>query len=258
VTEPNAQPSAQSGTLAPAPAKLRASQPAPTPLTIALPKGRLADETLALMAAAGLSLPEEDTGRKLILPSGDGTLNFILAKPSDVPTMVEYGAASIGVCGLDTLRESRRNVYEPLLLPFGYCRLCVAGMADRAEAPLRYESQPRIATKYPRITGEYFRARGVNAEIIQLNGSVELAPLVGLADLIVDLVETGNTLRANGLRIFREIMPSQAVLIVNRAAYHLHAAAVRTVIDRMRAAANDRQPANPPATTPLAHPTNPA
>jgi ATP phosphoribosyltransferase len=181
--------------------KRRAAQPVQTPLTIALPKGRLADETLALMAAAGLSLPEEDTGRKLILPSGDGTLNFILAKPSDVPTMVEYGAASIGVCGLDTLRESRRNVYEPLLLPFGYCRLCVAGMADRAEAPLRYESQPRIATKYPRITGEYFRARGVNAEIIQLNGSVELAPLVGLADLIVDLVETGNTLRANGLRI---------------------------------------------------------
>jgi ATP phosphoribosyltransferase len=131
-------------------------------------------------------------------------------------------------------------------------------MADRAEAPLRYESQPRIATKYPRITGEYFRARGVNAEIIQLNGSVELAPLVGLADLIVDLVETGNTLRANGLRIFREIMQSQAVLIVNRAAYHLHATAVRTVIDRMRAAANDRTPANQPAATPLAHPTNPA
>jgi ATP phosphoribosyltransferase len=229
--------------------KRRAAQPVQTPLTIALPKGRLADETLALMAAAGLSLPEEDTGRKLILPSGDGTLNFILAKPSDVPTMVEYGAASIGVCGLDTLRESRRNVYEPLLLPFGYCRLCVAGMADRAEAPLRYESQPRIATKYPRITGEYFRARGVNAEII---------PLVGLADLIVDLVETGNTLRANGLRIFREIMQSQAVLIVNRAAYHLHATAVRTVIDRMRAAANDRTPANQPAATPLAHPTNPA
>jgi ATP phosphoribosyltransferase len=147
---------------------------------------------------------------------------------------VEYGAADLGVCGLDTLRESQRHVYEPLLLPFGYCRLSLAAPAGRPDTPLRYESQPRVATKYPNLTTDFFRARGVNAEIIALSGSVELGPLVGLADLIVDLVETGDTLRANGLIETRTILEVQAVLIANRAAYHLKRKAVEQIIGRLR------------------------
>lgn len=205
-------------------------------LTLALPKGRLADQSIRLMAAAGLPQPGRNAGRRLVLASDDGQMRFILAKPVDVPTYVEYGAADVGVCGLDTLRESRRYVYEPLLLPFGHCRLSLAAPVTRPDLPLRYESQPRVATKYPNLTADFFRARGVNAEIIALNGSVELGPLVGLADLIVDLVETGDTLRENGLTEIRTIMHSQAVLIVNRAAYHLKAAAVHNLIDALRTA----------------------
>lgn len=208
--------------------------PDPSTLMLALPKGRLADQTLALFGAAGLPLPEGNAGRKLILASSDGAMRYIMAKPGDVPTFVEYGAADLGVCGLDTLRESRRHVYEPLLLPFGYCRLSLAAPANRPDTPLRYASQPRVVTKYPNLTADFFRARGVNAEIITLHGSVELGPLVGLADLIVDLVETGNTLRANGLVETRTIMEIQAVLIVNRAAYHLKRSAVESVIERLR------------------------
>lgn len=205
-----------------------------SPLTIALPKGRLADQTLELFARAGLPLPSGDNGRKLILESADGSVRYVMAKPSDVPTFVEYGAADLGVCGLDTLRESRRHVYEPLLLPFGYCRLCLAAPANRPDTPLRYESQPRVATKYPNLTADFFRARGVNAEIITLNGSVELGPLVGLAHLIVDVVETGSTLHANGLVETRTILEIQAVLIANRAAFHLKRAAVEKVIGRLQ------------------------
>lgn len=204
------------------------------PLMIALPKGRLAEQTLDLFAAAGLPLPAADNGRKLILASPDGAVQYVMAKPTDVPTYVEYGAADLGVCGLDTLRESRRHVYEPLLLPFGHCRLALAAPVERPDTPLRYASQPRVATKYPNLTADFFRARGVNAEIITLNGSVELGPLVGLADLIVDVVETGSTLQANGLVETRTIMQIQAVLIANRAAYHLKRAAVEQVLDRLR------------------------
>lgn len=212
------------------------------PLTMALPKGRLAEDTIALMSAAGLSVPAHNAGRKLVIDSADGAMRFILAKPVDVPTYVEYGAADVGVCGLDTLRESRRYVYEPLLLPFGHCRLSLSAPAGRPDTPLRYESQPRVATKYPNLTAEFFRARGVNAEVIALNGSVELGPLVGLADLIVDLVETGDTLRENGLSEIRVIMHSQAVLIVNRAAYHLKAPAVKELIHALRSVV-EAQPA---------------
>lgn len=203
-------------------------------ISIALPKGRLAEETLSLMGKAGLSTPHTENGRRLVVTGADGSLRFILAKPSDVATFVEYGAADLGVCGLDTLRESGRNVYEPLLLPFGRCRLSLAGPAGREDVPLRYESLPRVATKYPRIASEFFRARGINAEIIPLNGSVELAPLAHLADLVVDVVETGNTLRANGLAEYRVIMECQAVLIANRAAYRLKSGQIGSIIERLR------------------------
>lgn len=222
---------------------------APDSLLIAMPKGRMADAALELMALAGLPLPVGNPGRKLILASADGSLRYVLSKPSDVPTFVEYGAADIGVCGLDTLRESRRHVYEPLLLPFGHCRLCLAGPHDAPAGPLRYASQPRVATKYPNLTEQFFRSRGVNAEIIALHGSVELAPLVGLADLIVDIIDTGNTLRANGLVEQRVILHSQAVLIVNRASYHLKAAAIQQIISSLRQALHSNPGAPSPTTT---------
>jgi len=222
--------------------RLPSSGASPDVLTIALAKGRLTDETLAHLAQAGISLPVDDGSRKLILTSADGKLRYVMAKPSDVPTYVEYGAADLGICGLDVLRESARDVYEPLLLPFGYCRLSLAGPADRPDTPLRYASQMRIATSFPRLTAEFFRKRGVNAEIINLKGSVELAPLVGLADLIVDLVQTGGTLRENGLVEFRTLLESQAVLIANRAAYRLKSVAIQSIIQSLRAIAITPEP----------------
>lgn len=206
------------------------------PLLFALPKGRLAEKSLAFLAQAGVSVPADTKSRRLVLPAADGPMGFILAKPRDVPTYVEYGAADLGICGLDVLRETGRSVYEPLRLPFGRCRLSVAGPADRPDTPLRYMSQPRIATEYPRLTRQFFAQRGVNAEIINLHGSVELGPILGLADLIVDIVETGTTLRVNGLVELRTILQTQAVLVVNRTSYQLKAGAVQAVIQRLRRA----------------------
>ena len=203
-------------------------------LIIAMPKGRMADQATNLMASAGLATPREGMGRRLVIESEDGRTRFVMAKPNDVPTYVEYGAADIGICGLDTLRESGRKVYEPLLLPFGHCRLSLCGPTGRDKSPLRYESKPRVATKYPRLTIDFFRQRGVNAETIPLSGSVELGPLVGLADLIVDVVETGSTLHANGLTEIRVLMSSQAVLIVNRAAFRLKADRIRYLVETLR------------------------
>ena len=210
-------------------------------IVVALPKGRDSEAALALFARAGLPAPA-DFGRKLIVESEDGWLHFLLSKPGDVPTYVEYGAADVGICGLDVLRESGRDVYEPLLLPFGHCRLSLAGFADRPNTPLRYESQPRVATKYPNLASQFFRARGINAEIIELSGSVELGPLVGLADLIVDLVSSGETLQANGLTELRVIMQSQEVLIVNRAAYRLKSRPIRRLIERLASAITAEEP----------------
>jgi ATP phosphoribosyltransferase len=211
-------------------------------LVIAIAKGRDTEDILAHFDRAGIPLPADNGGRKLILESEDQRIRYIMAKPADVATFVEYGAADLGVCGLDVLRESGRDVYEPLLLPVGFCRLSLAGPVDRPDTPLRYESQMRVATSFPKLTADFFRKRGVNAEIITLKGSVELAPLVGLADLIVDLVQTGNTLRANGLVEFRTILHCQEVLIANRAAYRLKSAAVQRVIEALRQVSDQAQP----------------
>lgn len=219
-------------------------------LTVALAKGRLTEQTLIWLERAKLPLPAGDPGRKLVLESDDGSMRYIMAKPGDVPIYVEYGAADLGICGLDILREGERRVYEPLLLPFGYCRLSLAGPESsqgprRVAPPLRYDSQPRVATTFPRLTAQFFRARGINAEIISLKGSVELGPLVGLADLIVDLVDTGGTLRENGLVELRVIMQSQAVLIANRAAYRLKSEPVQHVIRSLRSAIAHSEPPSP-------------
>jgi ATP phosphoribosyltransferase len=202
------------------------------PLTVALPKGRLTDDALTYLAQAGYGIPiGSESSRKLVLDGADGRLRFVMAKPSDVPIFVEYGAADIGIAGLDVVREAERDVYEPLRLPFGFCRLVVAGKVGRPDRPLRLERSPRVATKFPRLTEGFFRKRGLAPEIIVMSGSVELAPIVGLADLIVDLVQTGVTLQQNGLIELQTILESQAVLLANRASYRLRATEVRELID---------------------------
>ncbi|MEZ4768594.1 MAG: ATP phosphoribosyltransferase [Caldilineales bacterium] len=203
-------------------------------LVVALPKGRLLDDALALLERAGYGLAAGNGGRQLVLQSAAPHVRYVLAKPSDVPVYVEYGAADLGIAGLDVVREAGRDVLEPLLLPFGYCRLSVAAPGSRSDRPLRLEPNPRVATKFPRLTEAFFRRRGVSAEIIELTGSVELAPLVNLADLVVDLVQSGQTLRENGLVELRTILESQAVLLANRAAWRLKADTVSDFVGRLR------------------------
>ena len=205
-------------------------------LTIAIAKGRLHAESLALMARAGLSVSSEMiASRRLAVEDESGQYRFIFVKPSDVPVYVEHGIADCGIVGRDVLMESEADVLQRLTLTIGGCRMVVAALSD-----LRLSSYGmiRVATKYPRVAARHFGARGMSVEIIQLAGSVEVAPLLGLADCIVDLVETGQTLRENGLRIIEEIAESTARLIVNRASYHLKAEAVASLIDSLGTAMN--------------------
>ncbi len=204
-------------------------------LTIALPKGRMAQDALRWLARAGWPPPVGGDDRQLVIPSQDGRLRYLLVKPMDAPVFVEQGAADMGIAGLDALRERAADVYEPMLLPFGHCRLAVAAPQDRPQRPLRLEISPRVATKYPRLAEQYFRSRGISAEFIVLNGSVELGPLVDMADLIVDIIQTGSTLRANRLVELRTIMHSQAVLMVNRASYRLHRENIQPLLQALRA-----------------------
>ena len=205
----------------------------PRPLTIAIPKGRMQKSLSQLFAKAGIdaSVLQLDD-RRLVRETADGRLRFLLLKPDDVPTYVEFGAADLGVSGRDVLLERRYDLYQPLDLGIGRCRMVVAAPADRKEMP----SAPRVATKYPRIAAEHFAARGVQAEVIFVGGSVELAPLVGLADLIVDLVETGSTLRENHLVVVEEVAAISSVVVANRAAYKLRAAEIRPILTALAAA----------------------
>ena len=204
-------------------------------LTLALPKGRLLDPALELLAALGVTGIDADS-RKLIFRDAGRDLEILLLKPADVPAYVTYGAADLGVVGKDILLEQEPDVYEPLDLGFGFCRLVVAEPRTLWERddPAKW-SWVRVATKYPRLTEGYFSARGIQVEIVHLDGSIELAPLVGLADRIVDLVQSGETLRANGLVEVAEITRSTARLIVNRASMKTEHAAVTRLIDDMRA-----------------------
>lgn len=191
-------------------------------LTIAISKGRMQDATLALFARAGIEAKEEALrSRRLLVETSDGRCSFIFVKPGDVPTYVEYGVADAGVCGRDVLLESRAEVHEPLDLKLGYCRLAVAGRREVIGEDYNLLATVRVATKFPRITSQYFHERGIPIEVITLSGSVEIAPLLGLSDRVVDLVETGRTLRENGLEVIDVIMESTARLIVNRASFHL-------------------------------------
>ena len=201
------------------------------PLVIALSKGRTVKSLVPLLGRAGIdasALARDD--RSLVRDAG--SLRFLLLKPDDVPTYVEHGAADLGVCGRDVLRERESDLLVPLDLEIGRCRMIVA--APKGAPPI--SDVVRVATKYPRTAAAYFASRGVQAEVISLSGSVELAPPAGLADFIVDLVETGETLRQNGLEIVAEVASVSTVIVVNRAAYKLRRAEIASLIERLRTA----------------------
>src|SRR6266511_2008217 len=202
-------------------------------LTIAIPKGRLERETVELFAAAGLRLDSQGDSRQLACRDESGKTRLIFVKPSDVPVYVEHGIADCGVVGSDVLFESEAVLLQPLSLDFGCCRIAVAAPADRPE---NRHTMLRVATKYPRIASRYFGGRGQPVEIIELSGSVELAPALGLADCIVDLVETGRTLRENGLAVTDVIAQSAAQLVVNRASYQLKAHVIAKLISALKEA----------------------
>ena len=187
-------------------------------LTFALGKGRLAKKTLELFEQIGITCEEmkdKDT-RKLIFVNEELKLRFFLAKGPDVPTYVEYGAADIGIVGKDTILEEGRNIYEVLDLGFGKCRMCICG-PEEARALLQHHELIRVATKYPHIAKDYFyNKKHQTVEIIKLNGSIELAPIVGLSEVICDIVETGSTLRENGLTVLEEVCPLSARMVVNQ------------------------------------------
>ena len=202
------------------------------PLTIAIPKGRVIRVLLPLFQRAGIETSElESDDRRLIREARDGSIRFLLLKPDDVPTYVEYGTADLGVSGRDVLRERAYDLYQPLDLGIGRCRMVVAGPRG-----VVVPSVPRIATKFPRIASEYFASRGVQAEIIYVQGSVELAPLVGLSDLIVDLVESGATLKENDLVEIETISSVSSVLIANRSLFKLRHREIQPLVERLRAA----------------------
>ena len=200
-----------------------------TKLTFALSKGRLLEESLSLLEAARLPVIG-DPGRRLVVEAGE--LRFLFVKDRDVPTYVEYGVADAGIVGRDVLLESRSDVHQPLDLGFGRCRLVVAG-PQKELLDVWEGASLRIATKYPRVAMEYFLGRGVSAEIVSLAGSVELAASLGLAEAIVDVVETGRTLDENGLTVIEEIAECSARLIVNRAAAKSRRATIDELIEAL-------------------------
>ena len=225
--------------------------PAPSlaPLTIALPKGRSLKPVATLLARAGVvstmgtvaqALPEAlaSESRALVRTArfGDQPLELLLLKPDDVPTYVEYGTADLGVCGRDVLVEREVDVYQPVDLGIARCRLVVAGRVGVDVASAHTGRMPRVATKFPRTAAAHFARRGVQVEIVDLSGSIELAPLLGLADVIVDLVETGTTLAENGLEVKEEIASVSSMLVANRASYKLRTAAIAPLLAALREA----------------------
>jgi ATP phosphoribosyltransferase len=205
------------------------------PLTIAVPKGRVLKPVGKLLEKIGVDVaPLFADDRTLVRETKDagGALRFLLLKPDDVPTYVEYGAADLGVCGRDVLVEKETDLYQPLDLGIGRCRMMVAAPVG-AKPPT---GVPRVATKYPRTAAAHFARRGSQVEIIRLQGSVELAPITGLSDFIVDLVETGATLVQNGLEVVQEVAHVSSVLAANRASYKLRRTRIAPLVDRLRAA----------------------
>jgi len=201
-------------------------------LKVAMPKGRIYKKAAELFRAAGLPIDAEvDETRKLVIGLPELDMEFILAKPVDVPTYVEYGAADIGIVGKDVLMEENRDVYELLDLGIAKCRMSVIGLPNWQPG-----IQQRVATKYPNVASQYFREQGQQVEVIKLNGSIELAPLIGLADRIVDMVETGQTLKENGLVEMNRIFDITSRLIANRVSYRMKNAQIQSLCDRLQKA----------------------
>ena len=205
-------------------------------LTFALGKGRLANQTLELFEKIGITCEEmkDKNSRKLIFTNEELKLRFFLAKGPDVPTHVEYGAADIGVVGKDTILEEGRKVHEVLDLGYGKCKMCVCGYKDAAPL-LQHHELIRVATKYPNIAKDYFyNKKHQTVEIIKLNGSIELAPIVGLSEVIVDIVETGSTLRENGLEVLEEVCPLSARMIVNPVSMRMESERIKNLLMKLR------------------------
>ena len=210
-------------------------------LTIALGKGRLAKSTMELFAKIGITCQEmeDKKSRKLIFVDEEHKLRFFLAKGPDVPTYVEYGAADIGVVGRDTILEENRNIFEVLDLGFGKCKMCICGPNDAKEL-LKHQELIHVATKYPRIAKDYFYNRKhQTVEIIKLNGSIELAPIVGLSDVICDIVETGSTLRENGLSVLEEVCDLSARVVVNQVSMRMENERITKLIYDLKDALNE-------------------
>jgi ATP phosphoribosyltransferase len=211
------------------------------PLTIGVPKGRILKSLLPFFQGVGIgigNLLQED--RRLIRESDDGSIRFLLLKPDDVPTYVEYGVADLGVSGRDVLAERGYDLYQPVDLGIGRCQMVVAGPSG-----VSLGTRPRVATKFPRIASEHFAKRGIQAEVIYVGGSVELAPLVGLADVIVDIVESGATLRENNLAVLEPVCDISSVLIANRSLYKLRHAEISPFVERLRRVVAERTGAEP-------------
>ena len=205
-------------------------------LTIALTKGRLASKTLALLEEIGITCEEmkDKNTRKLIFVNEELKLKFFLAKGPDVPTYVEYGAADIGVVGRDTILEEGRKLYEVMDLGFGKCRMCICGPLS-AKPLLETNQLIRVATKYPNIAKDYFyNKKHQTVEIIKLNGSIELAPIVGLSEVICDIVETGSTLRENGLSVLEEVCPLSARMVVNQVSMKMESERISDLIKKLK------------------------
>lgn len=200
------------------------------PLTLALPKGRLFDQAIQYFDLHGLKISVEE--RKLVAHDEKGLLQIFLVKNSDLPTYVAHGIAGLGICGSDVLHESNSRFFRLLELPFGTTRMCLAARAD--QNPQAEKHRLKVATKFPRFTRNYFHSRGIPVEIIKLNGSVELAPLLGLAPYIVDLVETGSTLKANNLKVIENLENIVVYLIANPAYYKVHYPEVDRFIELLR------------------------
>ena len=212
-------------------------------LTVALGKGRLASRTMDLFEKVGITCEEirDPKSRKLIFVNEELKMRFFLAKGPDVPTYVEYGAADIGVVGEDTILEEQRKIYEVLDLGYGKCRMCVCGPESAAEL-LNHQQQIRVATKYPRIAKDYFyNRRNQTVEIIKLNGSIELAPIVGLSEVIVDIVETGATLKENGLAVLDEVCPLSARMVVNPVSMRMENERITELLERLSAALQETE-----------------
>lgn len=205
------------------------------PLTFAMPKGRIFEEAAALLREAGFKLPPEfDDSRKLIIDVPEENFRFILSKPMDVPTYVEHGVADLGIAGKDVMLEEDRDVYEVLDLKISACHLAVAGLPNTK----MNDVAPRIATKYPHVAAAYFREQGEQVEIIKLNGSIELAPMIGLADRIVDIVSTGRTLLENGLVEYERIVDITSRLIVNPVSYRMKDERINEIVEAISTVLN--------------------